>query len=104
MGAKRSFMVPKTSEYGRFRLTVLAIFLVYNLTEAAYKVTSLMAFVLFLLAIESPADRPVAEGATAQTTGPPPIRDHASLRRPAVPHEWWQPRQRRTAVGAKSPL
>jgi exopolysaccharide production protein ExoQ len=40
--------------YGRLRITILAIFLIYNVTEAAYKATTSIFFVLLLVGIEVP--------------------------------------------------
>jgi exopolysaccharide production protein ExoQ len=47
---RRSLMVD--FDYGRVRFTLLAIFLLYNITEAAYKATALMFFVFLLIAME----------------------------------------------------
>jgi hypothetical protein len=38
---------------------MLAIFLIYNLTEAGYKVTTFMAFTLLVVALERPAEERV---------------------------------------------
>lgn len=40
--------------HGRLRLAILAVFLAYNYTESAYRLTTLMSFLLFLLIIEVP--------------------------------------------------
>lgn len=49
---RRSLML--NFDYGRVRITLLVIFLLYNVTEAAYKATTLMSFVFLLIAIELP--------------------------------------------------
>jgi O-antigen ligase len=40
--------------YGKLRLTFLFIFMFYNITEASYKITTLLCFVFVLLAIDVP--------------------------------------------------
>lgn len=51
--AKRSMEV--SLAYGRLRLAILTVFLLYNITESGYKVTTFICFVLMLVAIEFPA-------------------------------------------------
>jgi O-antigen ligase len=41
-------------DYGRLRLAVLSMFLVYNITESAYKPTTSMAFTLLLVTLQAP--------------------------------------------------
>jgi O-antigen ligase len=54
--SKRLMTQTFTFDYGRIRVAMLVIFALYNVTEAAYKITSLMFFVLLLLAIRPPVD------------------------------------------------
>jgi hypothetical protein len=42
-------------DYGRFEMAFLGIALVYNLTEAAFKGTILVWFMLLLIAVRAPA-------------------------------------------------
>jgi O-antigen ligase len=50
---KRS--LAKDVVYGRLRLAVLAVYILYNVTESGYKATNLIFFLLLLIAIEIPA-------------------------------------------------
>lgn len=65
--AKRSLLL--NFDYGRLRLMLLFIFLFYNITEAAYKITTLMCFVFVLVAIDVPRklQSPVSENSTTKT-------------------------------------
>jgi len=54
--AKRS--LTSSFDYGRLRLVVLTLFLVYNMTEAGYKATTLIFFVLLLIAVDPPTSIP----------------------------------------------
>jgi O-antigen ligase len=63
--AKKSLL--SNFDYGRLRLVVLTLFLVYNMTEAGYKATTLMFFVLLLVAVDPPLP------ARAQTRLAPPV-------------------------------
>jgi hypothetical protein len=78
-------MQEATSGYGRLRLAMLAIFMIYNLTEAGYKVTTFMAFTLLVVAIQKPSE----ELATEVAAGPGPASSPAwrsqSAARDAVP-------------------
>jgi exopolysaccharide production protein ExoQ len=51
--AKKSLF--SSFDYGRLRIAVLTVFLLYNVTESGYKTTTFICFVLLLVAIESPA-------------------------------------------------
>lgn len=53
--AKRAFA--SQFSYGQLRLTILFIFLLYNMTESATRGTSLMFFVFLLAAVERPIER-----------------------------------------------
>jgi len=50
--AKRSLM--SSFDYGRLRIALLFAFVLYNITEAEYKATTLMYFVVLLVAIDVP--------------------------------------------------
>jgi O-antigen ligase len=50
--AKKSLVL--NFDYGRLRLILLFIFLFYNITEASYKITTLLCFVFVLVAIDAP--------------------------------------------------
>ena len=51
-------------DYGRVGFTVLVSFLLYNVTEAAYKATGLMFFVLLLIGVDMPLQsRSLTQGA-----------------------------------------
>jgi O-antigen ligase len=54
---KATHTLQMDAAYGMLRLAVLSIFLVYNFTESAYKLTGLVAFVLLLVAIQVPASQ-----------------------------------------------
>ena len=61
--ARKSLMVDFS--YGRLRMAVLGMFLIYNVTEAGYKATTLMFFVLLLVAFSFPARQPAENLAVA---------------------------------------
>ena len=44
-------------DYGRLRLVMVMLFLMYNATEASYKATTLMFFVLLLVSMDPPVDQ-----------------------------------------------
>jgi O-antigen ligase len=50
--AKRSLLT--SFDYGRLRLVMIALFLLYNMTEAGYKATTLIFFVFLLIAMDPP--------------------------------------------------
>lgn len=52
--SKQSLINTHTADYGRLQLAMLGIFLVYNITEAAYKATTLMAFTFLLVLVQRP--------------------------------------------------
>jgi O-antigen ligase len=80
--AKKSLMREETFDYGRLQLAVLAVFLIYNMTEAAYKVTAFMAFTLIVIAIERPSEESAAEVETGTEwrpqLAPPTFRPRVS--------------------------
>ncbi len=55
-------------DYGRFRLSFLVIFLIYNVTEAAIKHLHLMWFVFLLVAIDVPSSTKVSDRMRKQHT------------------------------------
>ncbi len=44
-------------DYGRLQVVMVAVFLIYNITEAGYKATTLMFFMLLLTGMNSPRPR-----------------------------------------------
>jgi O-antigen ligase len=74
-----------TASYGRLQLTVIAVFLTYNVTESAYKVTMLMAFTLILALLQRPGlEQPVARDSAAERRRRAPMRGMAA--RTSTPH------------------
>ena len=63
--AQRSLV--SSFDYGRLRLVLLFIFILYNLTEAGYKATTSIAFVFLLIAIDFPVRRFAEGGATSRS-------------------------------------
>jgi O-antigen ligase len=53
VNAKRSLL--EDADYGVLRLTMLITFVAYNMTETGYKATTLICFVLLLVAVQVPA-------------------------------------------------
>ena len=69
-------------DYGRLRMAVIFLFLIYNVTEAGYKPTTLISFVFLLLSLEVPTEPRALHAATAlarhqrathETSGRPPV-------------------------------
>ena len=60
--AKKSLV--SNFHYGKLQLTFLFIYLFYNITEASYKITTLLCFVLVLVSINAPRKLPsqISEG------------------------------------------
>jgi exopolysaccharide production protein ExoQ len=75
--AKRLMLRKRTFDYGRLRMAVIAIFILYNVTEAAYKVTALMFFLLLLVVATPPRDLELEPLATA-----PPLHPRDFVRSP----------------------
>jgi len=70
--AKQSLRHEATFDYGRLQVAVLAVFLLYNVTESAYKATTLMCFALFLLGMGIPRRSKAPRPSTAAN---PPRQD-----------------------------
>ena len=60
--------------YGRIRLVILAVFLLYNITEAGYKPTTSIFFVLLLVTIDAPERAPKDVGIPALIRNTPQVR------------------------------
>ncbi|HEY7292606.1 MAG TPA: O-antigen ligase family protein [Vicinamibacterales bacterium] len=72
--AKKSLL--SSFDYGRLRVAILTVFLLYNVTESGYKATTFIFFVLLLVAIEVPglgAPVPVSVAPPWSTHGHTPI-------------------------------
>jgi exopolysaccharide production protein ExoQ len=99
--AKRSLMVD--FDFGRLRLALLFIFLLYNVTESAYKASTLMFFVLMLLAIDIPGQLQLQNSANAVAKPAPPM---SKPRRVAWRYKNSQEKParatRKTAIGRES--
>jgi exopolysaccharide production protein ExoQ len=93
--AKRLMIQNFTFDYGRLRIAMLVIFALYNVTEAAYKTTSLMFFVLLLIAIRPPVDLQPQQ----LVTPPPQAPDPNKIKRPAE----WRPKRPASPVGPATP-
>lgn len=69
--AKHALMV--NFDFGKLRFALLFIFLLYNVTESAYKSSSLMFFVLMLIAIDVPRQSHLPDPANAVTRSTIPL-------------------------------
>jgi exopolysaccharide production protein ExoQ len=62
--AKSSLRDPASFDFGRVQLAILAIFLLYNVTEVAYKARTLIFFLLLLVGVGFPRRRSQALSVT----------------------------------------
>src|SRR5262249_2115901 len=56
-------------EWGRFRLTLLAALLLYNWTEAAFKLLNPLWFIFYIIALECPKGRLTSGEPSFRTAG-----------------------------------
>jgi O-antigen ligase len=84
-------LLARDGHYGSFRLVILLVFLIYNITESGYKATTLMFFVLLLAAVDGPRTVMSTESQPSR-----PVRPEAPPRRNPV----WAARSLRIVPGA----
>lgn len=61
------------ADFGRLRMTILFVFLVYNISESAYKATNFMFFILLLVAADMPRGLVPGRAAAPTATARPPL-------------------------------